>query len=73
MNLDYCEVRCPKKTYVSKYKRQLTCHRLAVRVSAGSKGEAYCIKHGTFLFDIDESYVSPPKKTITVQKAKKAN
>lgn len=63
------EIRCPIKTFVPKYKKHLTCHRLAVKVTPGSSGEAKCPKHGVFLFEIDQDYKLPEPKTIKVQKA----
>lgn len=75
--MNYCEIRCPKETWVGKYKKYLPCQNLIVKVEPGSKGEGYCfvkdaktnIRHGTFLFEVDKDYVPPPKKTIKVQKA----
>ena len=76
MNEVYAEIRCPKKTYVPKYKRYLTCQNLIVKVEPGSKGEGYCwkkdpstnLRHGAFLFDIDVDYKPPAKKIIKVKK-----
>lgn len=76
MDNKYAEIRCPKKTWVQKYRKYLTCSNLIVKVEPGSRGEGFCwikdpktnIRHGAFLFDIDSSYVPPPKKVIKVQR-----
>jgi hypothetical protein len=75
-NENLCDIRCPKKTWVKKYKKKLTCHNLIVRVSPGSTGEGFCLlkdpmtnmRHGVFYFEIDKDFVPPPKKIIKVKK-----
>lgn len=72
----YCEIRCPKQTYIPKYKKHLTCHNLHTKVSPGSKGIGFCwlkdpstnLRHGEFYYEVDANYIPPPKRTIKVQK-----
>lgn len=71
-----CQIRCPKQTYVKKYKKYLTCHNLHTKVSPGAKGIGFCplkdpmtnMRHGEFYYEVDKDYVAPPKKIITVKK-----
>lgn len=70
------DIRCPAQTYSIKYKKNLTCNNLIVKVAPGSSGQGWCykkdersnIRHGEFYFEIDESYIPPEPKTIRVQK-----
>lgn len=74
--MDYCEIRCPKKTYIPKYRRFLTCQNLIVKVAPGSSGEGFCFKrdpssnlmHGAFEFTVDVNWKPQPKKVIKVKK-----
>jgi hypothetical protein len=71
-----CEIRCPKRIWVRKYKRYMTCQNLIVKVAPGSSGEGYChikdintgMRHGTFEFEVDKNYIPPKKNIIKVKK-----